>query len=70
MLTAIESANPCASAMPTNPAPLLIGSDVETIAAIPAKHKKKVPMASARNNFDAGIARYSRCVSVMKLVKS
>src|SRR4051812_29097645 len=49
MLTAIESAIPCASAMPTKPAPLLTGSDVATMAPMPAKHRKKVPIASANS---------------------
>jgi hypothetical protein len=49
-LTATERAIPCASAMPTSPAPLLIGAPVLTMAAIPAKHKKKVPRNSASSD--------------------
>ena len=61
ILTAIDSARPCANAMPTRPAPLLIGSDVATIAAIPAKHKKNVPIASASNCLNVYIDRYLPC---------
>src|SRR5687767_8911196 len=49
MLTATDNARPCANAMPTRPAPLLIGSDVETIAPMPAKQRKNVPIASAKS---------------------
>src|SRR6185295_16410394 len=61
MLTATESAKPWASAIPTKPAPLLIGSDVATIAAMPAKHKKNVPSASAKSCLNVYIDRYLPC---------
>jgi hypothetical protein len=47
---ATESARPWASAMPTNPPPLLMGSCVDKIAAMPAKHRKNVPRASTSIN--------------------
>src|SRR5689334_16735615 len=58
MLTATDSAKPCASAKPKRPAPLLIGSDVATIAPMPAKHRKNVPSASASNCLNEYIDRY------------
>src|SRR5262245_51391637 len=47
-LTATESASPWASAMPTMPSPPPTAGVFDKIAAMPAKHRKNVPMNSAR----------------------
>jgi hypothetical protein len=59
--------------MPSRPAPLLIGSDTDTIAAIPAKQRKNVPIASAKSclavYMDRDIPREPRTVKFFKALR-
>jgi hypothetical protein len=57
MLTAIESAMPCAKAISMSPAPLDTGAPVATMAPMPAKQRKNVPMASATKTLDDDLAQ-------------